>query len=76
MSGDSQLLYQKAKIWQNSDFCSVVNPKPKYFHGMSSITNCKNKILLFHALEYVDCIDWEKDAIHELPYTSNMSDEE
>ena len=28
MSGDSQLLYQKAKIWQNSDFCSVVNPKP------------------------------------------------
>ena len=27
-------------------------------------------------LKYVDCIDWEKDAIHELPYTKNMSDEE
>ena len=28
MLGDSQLLYQNAKIRQNSDFCSVVNPKP------------------------------------------------
>ena len=45
-------------------------------HGISRITNCKNKILLFHALEYVDCIDWEKDAIHDPPYTRNMSDEE
>ena len=32
--------------------------------------------LNYEAEDYVDCINWEKDAIHEPPYTRNMSDEE